>query len=154
MFDFSKAYDMVHIPQLIQKMREKGIGGKVLDSLSSMYCNATSQVEVNGILGPKVPINAGVAQGDVLSPLLWNIYVDDLLATLRKEELGIEVSKALLTCQAFANDLKLVGRKTLRKYIAILNEWCQNNGVQVNPKKCGVLPIGFDEPYGPNDFYV
>ena len=64
---------------------------------------------LHGKRGRIFPVRRGVAQGCVLSPLLFNVYVDDLLQRVRDTGIGVSVGKALLAALAFADDLVLGG---------------------------------------------
>lgn len=61
-FDFTQAYDRVHIPILIQKYKGKDIGGRLLNTLKSMHLGLKSRVDINGILGEAFGIHCGVSQ--------------------------------------------------------------------------------------------
>lgn len=90
-FDFEKAFDRVHIPTLIQKLQKRGIGGRLLKTLKSMYIGQKSRVDINGVLGEEFGINCGVSQGLVTSPFNFLVYVDDLFSQIRNAGLSIEM---------------------------------------------------------------
>lgn len=90
----------------------------MLHTNKSVYSNPTSRVEVNGALSDTIEINQGVAQGCVLSPLFFDVYVDDLLETLRGEGLGMQFGRAIAAAYAFADDLCVTGsRYAVERYI-------------------------------------
>ena len=49
--DFSKAFDRCHIATLLDKLSKKGIEGKILRIIKSMYTDAETQLSINGKLG-------------------------------------------------------------------------------------------------------
>lgn len=76
--DVEKAFDSVWHDGLRYKLYSTGLPDSALRFLSSFLQNRSIQVRVNGILSQPVPLLAGTPQGSVISPLLFNIYVNDL----------------------------------------------------------------------------
>ena len=76
--DFSKAFDRCHIPTLLTKLSRKGVRGRILSIIADMYTNAYASIQINNKIGKKFKVSRGVAQGCVLSPLFFNIYLEAL----------------------------------------------------------------------------
>jgi hypothetical protein len=56
-----------------------GIGGRFLSTLQAMHAGKKAVLDVNGELLGSQDIETGVLQGNPLSPLLFNIYIDALV---------------------------------------------------------------------------
>ncbi len=111
-----------------------------------MFENRKSQVRVNEKMSKKFPVGRGVAQGCPMSPLFFNIYVNDLIEKIRAEGLGVKVGYAVLAALAFADDLVLCGNfETMQKYIKILEDWCLANGFKINVDKCAIMRLGMSK---------
>ena len=76
--DSTKAYDMLWRDGLWYHLHNIGIVGKMWRVIKNLYNNTSASVIINGILTESFLIDKGVKQGDVLSPLLFNIYTDPL----------------------------------------------------------------------------
>ena len=64
---------------LITKLRAAGVDGPLLHLFEDYLRERQLKVVVNGQESAKQPIKAGVPQGSCLGPLLWNIYINELL---------------------------------------------------------------------------
>ncbi len=74
--DLEKAYDRVDRMGLWDTLRVCGVGGQLLEGIRFFYENASASVRVNGELGESFSVEVGVRQGCVMSPWLFNIYMD------------------------------------------------------------------------------
>ena len=102
-FDFSKAFDKVPHRRLLGKLEAYGISGSILNWIREFLCGRTQTVVVNGEKSKKAAVRSGIPQGTVLGPLLFVIYINDILD-------GIE-SNGLL----YADDTKIFREITSEK---------------------------------------
>jgi exonuclease III len=77
--DLSKAFDTVNRERLLIIMRAYGFGPRSMRFFEQCWRDAFVAPRAGGVHGPRVPIGAGVRQGDVISPLLFNLVVDAIL---------------------------------------------------------------------------
>lgn len=106
--DMSKAFDRVKHSKLFLKLYERDVPPIVLRMLMYMYSNQEARVQWNNKLSKSFPINNGVKQGAVLSPRFFNVYIDDLFKTLRKEGNGCWVNGMFAGVVGYADDIILL----------------------------------------------
>ena len=75
--DFKKAFDSVHHGLLWHKLSSIGVSSKCLKILIDIYANAQSCI--HGKYSEKFLCNIGVRQGCPLSPVLFTLFIHDLL---------------------------------------------------------------------------
>ena len=68
----------------------------------------------------------------------------DLLRRFRDSGLGVPIHCTLFNDFPFADDLALIAEDedTIKKYIAILDQWCSENFFLVNYDKSGLMKVG------------
>ena len=76
--DFSKFVDKINRTYLLYKLLKYGITGKTYDIIKSMFANTGYRVRVSDHLSPRFIASLGVKRGCCLSPMLSNIFQNDL----------------------------------------------------------------------------
>ena len=75
--DFSKAFDCIPRDILFERLKTKGITGKVFNLIKNIYMNEKCRIKIGGRLSDTFEANQGVRQGCILSPLLFNIFISN-----------------------------------------------------------------------------
>ena len=76
--DFKKAYDTVDRNILMKRLKQLGINGIYLRNIVTMYTKTEYCIKLkNGYTRP-INSNLGLKQGCPLSPMLFNLYIDDI----------------------------------------------------------------------------
>ena len=76
--DISKAFDKFWHEGLIYKLKQNGVKGNLLDTLTKFLNDTKQRVVLNGQHSKWAIIEAGVSQGSILGPLLFLICINDL----------------------------------------------------------------------------
>lgn len=109
-----------------------------------MYTKQKLQVKWNDFISPKFDIKNGVRQGGVLSPLLFTVYVDDLLVKLKRNGIGCHIGHQFLGALGYADDIILLYPSVagLKKMIKICEDYAEEHKILFNGSKSKYLIFG------------
>ena len=136
--DFSKAFDRVPRDILLRKLKEKGIDGRILDIIRTLYLGDTASVKIDKSFSPPFTTNIGVRQGCVLSPLLFNIFLADLQPILQDCEDNVKIDGSVqVSCLLWADDILMFSKtkEGLQRKLDKLEKYCTDNKLTVNTDK-------------------
>ena len=137
--DFKKSFDYVNSDLLLVKLRCYGFDSNALELFSNYFRQRKQYVSFKNITSSIVEILLGVPQGSILGPLLFLIFINDLIFDFN--EIG--------NCVLFADDttIHVSGKEQLqcidqlRIEVDKLKSWCSFNRLQVNWDKTYIMPI-------------
>src|SRR5215216_1082484 len=90
--DLSKAYDRVDLKFLRLALQRIKIPVKCVDLIINLFTNRKNAIFTADGLTDYYDIKIGIDQGEVISPLLWCIYLDPLLCEVDTLNKGYEIS--------------------------------------------------------------
>ena len=79
----SKAFDRVGHDGLLFKLEQLGVSGLLLNWFESYLVNKKQRVVLNDLCSEVSDVEAGVPQGFILCPLLFLVYINDLVTDLK-----------------------------------------------------------------------
>ena len=133
LLDLTKAFDCVILSTLFKKLSDK-IPPIMIRILIYSYNRQKCVVSWDDYQSSQFGISNGVRQGAVLSPALFNIYIDDLYEELRKTGQGCMINNVYFGCFSYADDIALLApsREALQRMINHCQNFFQKHGISIS----------------------
>lgn len=151
--DYSKAFDSVEhwVFELIFTHLNIGKLGTVIHSL---LAPAITKLKINDTICPQtIKFERGTKQGDVISPILFLLFMAPLLHTIQNKCKGYHNpdTAVKLTCSAIMDDVLVTSdsRTDAKKAVKIITEYAHVTGMDINPKKSAYAWLNTTQPITP-----
>ena len=133
--DISKAFDSVSHSKLVKVLTSFGLNEVITSWIENFLTGRTQTVRINNTFSSPLPILSGVPQGSVLGPLLFLLFINDIVQIV---ELQHGANFAL-----FADDAKIFScnAQELQSCLDHFSETLTNYQLNLAPHKCFILPI-------------
>ena len=130
--DLKNAYDSVPHNILFERLERATIHPGVIRILKMIYSNAMLQPNLSD---DAIRINRGVLQGYITSPILFNLFLNELIVILSQNSFEV---------LAYADDIAVIckNEKELDNVISIIESWTSTNKLLLNKKKSAIMTIG------------
>lgn len=149
-FDFAKAFDSVSHPKLVHKLRAYGFCGRLLYILSDFLADRTQRVVLPNGVSTFCPVVSGVPQGSVLGPLLFLIYINDIVDLFHN-----------VNVKLYADDVKIYLDITSHLDVVSLQDcidnivtWSHTWQLQLAHSKCQHIHIGLSTTPSTTEYYI
>jgi len=140
--DFKKAFDRVWHAALWATMRKYNISANLIRVIEHLYNKATSAVLFNGTTGEWFRTSVGVRQGCLLSPILFNIFLERIMTDALEHHTGtVSIGGRTITNLRFADDIDgLAGNEQeLENLVKALDGTATSYGMEISAEKTKLM---------------
>ncbi|MDA8010637.1 MAG: reverse transcriptase family protein, partial [Alphaproteobacteria bacterium] len=142
--DLEKAYDRVGRDKLWKVLEEYGVKGRLLRAIRSLYKKSEGCVRVKDELSSWFPITQGVRQGCVMSPWLFNVFMDKIVREGMENFVGgVKMSTTEVGVVLFADDVMLLTerKEDMEANLRELKKAMSNWGMKIHWGKTKVMMV-------------
>ena len=137
--DLSKAFDTINHDILLHKLEHYGIRGIALQWFKDYLSNRKQYVLYNNCSSKLLSITCGVPQGSILGPLLFIIYINDIVncSNILHFILFADDTNIFYSSKSHYDIMKVVNAELIK-----LSEWFRANKLSLNAKKTNYIIFG------------
>lgn len=141
--DFARAFPSISHKKLWDKLHTLGMSGKIIRILKYLYEHSSTVIRSEHGVSESIEMTLGLAQGCVLSPILFSLFIADIENLLLNSNLpGVTISVNFqLQILLFADDMVLLATDeiSLQKKINVLYDYFEKLDLKVNLGKTKVM---------------
>ena len=139
--DASKAFDRVNHTKLLFKLKTLGVPTYLLRVIAYWYCNQSLCVRWGSVLSKFFNVTNGVRQGGILSPLFFNVYMNELSLSLNKIPVGCCCGNIVVNHLMYADDLVVCAPsgKGIQKLLNVCDKYGNDNDILYNVTKSQLM---------------
>ena len=131
--DLKAAFDNIYRNALWFKLHKCGINLKIVNIIKNVYTNVKSCVRHCNSYSSFFDCAVGLRQGEVLSPLMFSLFIEDLeLFLLDDINSGLTIEDITIILLLFADDMVIIGKtpNELQKSLDLLKLYCDKWGLK------------------------
>ena len=139
--DASKAFDRVNHDRLFDKLIKRNVPGYIVRVLAVWYSCQQMRVRWGSRLSEPFGVANGVRQGGILSPHLFNVYMDDLSCMLNECVAGCSYNNQVISHLMYADGLVLFAPSVsgLNKLLRVCETFSEQHDVKHNTRKSAIM---------------
>jgi exonuclease III len=139
--DASKAFDRINHWKLFEKLIKRNVNKQIIRLIVRWYCTQSFYVRWGGHISDCFNVTNGVRQGGILSPYLFNVYMNDLSVELNNSNNGCVLNGITMNHLMYADDTCLLAPSpaALQHLLDICSEFARLNDIVFNEGKTKLM---------------
>lgn len=141
--DFARAFSSVPHDKLWDKLEWLGVSCKLIRILKSLYEKFSTVIKIEYGYSGKIDITEGLLQGEICSPILFNLYISDIESHLNEKGIfGVKITHDFqLQLLCFADDMTILASTPgeLQRKINELRAYFISLSLEVNVDKTKIV---------------
>ena len=124
-------------------MRKYNISANLVRTIEQLYDKASSAVQMNGSIGEWLGTTVGLSLGCLLSPTLFNIFLERIMSDDLEEHDGkVSIGGRNITNLQFADDIDALAEKEqeLEAVVESLDKTCTRYKMEISAEKTKLMP--------------
>ena len=154
--DYEKCFDKIDRSYLWQKLLAENVSCKLVKAIKSMYTTVKLCVKYNNTFSQFFDSYVGLKQGDPSSPLLFMLFVNDMLQHINSNLDGIfSLNEIKLFLILFADDQVVFAKspQSLQSLLKDIENYCNELGIHINTSKTKAI-IFEKERHTYHEFFI
>ena len=140
--DYEKAFDMVDRCPLWYKLVQEDVSPRMFKILKSMYNSVKACIKYNNKFSDFMRSDAGLKQGDPLSPILFMFFINDIITCIDTHaEDTLSVDDVVLFILLYADDAVIFAKsaESLQNMINDIQNYCNTWHLTINSSKTKIM---------------
>jgi hypothetical protein len=148
--DLKRAFETIDRKILLQKLERYGVRGRALNFFESYLSERRQHCKFGGVCSSNEINELGVPQGTVIGPLLFILYINDIIKSVKFAKISLFADDTLLT---ISGDNVAEMTTQLNQDMEKLSKWMNYNKLKLNVEKSKFMVIT-NRRIDKNDIFV
>ena len=134
--DLSKAYDCLPHDLLLAKLSAYGFDSSAITLIGNYLSNRYQRVKIGSTFSSYLEILRGVPQGSILGPILFNLFINDLMFFIQETEVcNFADDTTIYSCSSNYDE----ATQKLSAGTHLVLNWFRINSMVANPSKFQIM---------------
>ena len=145
LLDISKVFDSLNHDKLLNELYRLGRTPNVLSWFLSYLSDRKQRVRYGDSVSKILPLTHGVPQGSILSPVLFTIYINDLISTLTRSRFTAYLDYSEIYFKFSISNVLNAAITAVNTDLMEICQWCAKNSLLINPDETKLLVVSLPQ---------
>ena len=148
--DLTQAFDRVRLADVLRLLEKRHIDTRIIAIIKELNTGNVTTIKTGNQTTNKIPVADGIRQGDSLSPILFNLVMDEIIDEVKNAGRGYSMGRNSIKIVCYADDAVLVAEdeddlqrmlyrfeRTAEKFNMVLSvDKTESLAIAKEPKRC------------------